>query len=173
MLSLFDLLVILWSVFENWKMESIHFRHQMSIYHGKHTFQASNVHLSWKAHISVIKCPFIMDNMNIVLVTRVIFVAHLFSFFVLSYCVSLGSVLWRPLRFTHRNDVRFAFAFSVLWECLCFFYIIFVCLHIVASNTYCVVFLFCFFFVLCTLCFQFLWIVHFWLPLRYSLTFIC
>ena len=29
-----------------------------------------------------------------------------------------------------------------------------------------------FFFVLCTLCWQFLWIVHFWLPLLYSLTFI-
>ena len=27
--------------------------------------------------------------------------------------------------------------------------------------------------ILCTLCFQFPWIVHFWLPLRYSLTFIC
>ena len=29
-----------------------------------------------------------------------------------------------------------------------------------------------FFFVSCTLCCQFLWIVHFWLPIRYSLTFI-
>ena len=29
-----------------------------------------------------------------------------------------------------------------------------------------------FFFVLSTLCYQFLYIVHFWLPLRYSLTFI-
>ena len=29
-----------------------------------------------------------------------------------------------------------------------------------------------FFFVLCTLCCQFLWIVHIWLPLFYSLTFI-
>ena len=29
------------------------------------------------------------------------------------------------------------------------------------------------FFVLCTLCCQFLWIVYLWLPLRYSLTFIC
>ena len=29
-----------------------------------------------------------------------------------------------------------------------------------------------FFFVLCTLCCQFLWIVHIWLPLRYSLAFI-
>jgi hypothetical protein len=28
------------------------------------------------------------------------------------------------------------------------------------------------FFVLCALCCEFLWIVHFWLPLRYSLTFI-
>ena len=38
-----------------------------------------------------------------------------------------------------------------------------------------IVFCFCFvlfFFVLCTLCCQFLWIFHFWLPLRYSLTFI-
>jgi len=30
-----------------------------------------------------------------------------------------------------------------------------------------------FFFLLCTLCCQFLWIVHFWLSLWYSLTFIC
>ena len=29
-----------------------------------------------------------------------------------------------------------------------------------------------FFFVLCTISCRFLWIVHFWLPLRYSLTFI-
>ena len=29
-----------------------------------------------------------------------------------------------------------------------------------------------FFFVLCTLCCQFLWIVHLWLPLRYALMFI-
>jgi hypothetical protein len=42
---------------------------------------------------------------------------------------------------------------------------------IVVSNTYCFVFLFVFF-VLCTLYCQFLWIVHFWLPLRCSLTFI-
>jgi hypothetical protein len=45
------------------------------------------------------------------------------------------------------------------------------CLCVVVPNTYCVVFLL-FFFVLCTLCCQFLWIVHFWLPLQYSLTFI-
>ena len=52
------------------------------------------------------------------------------------------------------------------------FPVISVCLCIVVSNAYCVVLLFCFF-VLCTQCCQFLWIVHFWWPLRYSLTFIC
>ena len=45
------------------------------------------------------------------------------------------------------------------------------CLRIVVSNTYWIVFLFC-----CssssTPCRQFLWIIQFWLPLRYSLTFI-
>ena len=42
------------------------------------------------------------------------------------------------------------------------------CLCIVVSNTYCVLF----FFILCTLCCHFFWIVHFLLPLRYSLSFI-
>jgi hypothetical protein len=37
----------------------------------------------------------------------------------------ISSVLWCPLRFPHRHDVC-------------------VCLHIVVSNTYCVVFMFCF-----------------------------
>ena len=48
------------------------------------------------------------------------------------------------------------------------------CLRIVGANTYCVVFLFCLSSscVLCTLCRQFLWIVHFWLTLGVSLTFI-
>jgi len=43
---------------------------------------------------------------------------------------------------------------------------------LVVSNTLSCVFAM-FFFVLCTLCCQFLWIVHFWLSLRYSLTFMC
>ena len=49
-------------------------------------------------------------------------------------------------------------------------YFLCVYLRIVVSNTYCVFVLFSF--VLCTLCCQFLWIVLFWLPLRYCLTFI-
>jgi hypothetical protein len=52
-------------------------------------------------------------------------------------------------------------------------YVICVCLGIVVSNTYCVVFLFCF----SSSCVHyvpniFFWVVHFWLPLRCSLTFI-
>ena len=39
------------------------------------------------------------------------------------------------------------------------------------QHIWCCVFVLVFF-VLCTLCCQFLWIVHFWLPLRYSLAFI-
>jgi len=50
----------------------------------------------------------------------------------------------------------------------CLIYLICVCLRIVVSSKYCVVY----FFVLCTLSCHFPWIVHFRLPLRYSLTFI-
>ena len=54
----------------------------------------------------------------------------------------------------------------------CLIYVVCVCLRIVVSNTYCVVFVL-FFFVLCTIpcVVQFLWIVHFWSCLWYSLTF--
>jgi hypothetical protein len=51
-------------------------------------------------------------------------------------------------------------------RCLCFF------VHSGLQHILCCVFVL-FFFVLCTLCFKFLWIVNFWLPLWYSLTFIC
>ena len=57
--------------------------------------------------------------------------------------------------------------------CYLLIYVICVCLRIAVSNTYCVLFLFNFFLVLCALCCQFLWFDHFWLPLRCSLTFIC
>ena len=54
----------------------------------------------------------------------------------------LSSVLWRPLRFPHKNDVWF-----VLPPALCrkvhVLLIMCVCLRIAMSNTYCVVFLFC------------------------------
>jgi hypothetical protein len=46
----------------------------------------------------------------------------------------------------------------------CLIYVSCVCLLIVVSNAYCVVFVL-FFFVLCTVCCQFIWIVQFWLVL--------
>ena len=53
-----------------------------------------------------------------------------------------------------------------------FLFTLFVSLRIVVSNTYlCCIFVL-FFFVLCPLCCQFLWIIHCWLLLRYSLPFI-
>jgi hypothetical protein len=44
------------------------------------------------------------------------------------------------------------------------------CIFLIATLVFSNVYLSC---VLCTLCCQFLWIVYFWLPLWYSLTFIC
>jgi hypothetical protein len=88
------------------------------------------------------------------------------------FCALLrrGFVLWCPLRFPHRNDVRFAFTSNCLCERSCIIYVICVCLRITVSNTYCAV-----------LCFLFLRLVYhmlpvsldcqFWLPLQYSLTF--
>jgi len=92
-------------------------------------------------------------------------VAHLFSFLYrpITCFYVLSFVLWCSLRLPYKND-----AHCSLWKGACLIYVICVCLRIVVSNTYCVVF----FFVLCTLCCQFLWIILFRLSLRYSLTFI-
>jgi hypothetical protein len=61
--------------------------------------------------------------------------AHLFSFLccpIISFYV-LSSVLWCLIRFPHKNDVRFVFISSCLYEGSCL--IIFgVCLCIVMSN---------------------------------------
>ena len=62
------------------------------------------------------------------------------------------------------------------YEGSCRIYVICVCLRIVVSTTYCVVYL-CiyvlFVFVLCTQCYQCLWIVHSWLPLLFSYRVLC
>ena len=74
--------------------------------------------------------------------------------------------------FESMNDVCYAFRIKMMFDSSLLQYfvggLICVCLRIVMSNTHCVL---CFF-VLCTPCCQCLLIVHFWLPLRYSLTFI-
>jgi hypothetical protein len=53
----------------------------------------------------------------------------------------------------------------------CVIYVICAYLFIVVSNTYYVVFLLCLSSACVPPCCQFLWIVHFWLALRYSLPF--
>ena len=64
--------------------------------------------------------------------------------FVVSHYVSyvLSSMLWCPLRFQHKNNVRFVFSSSCLKEGSCLIYVTCVCLRIVMFKTYCVVFLF-------------------------------
>jgi hypothetical protein len=63
--------------------------------------------------------------------------------------------------------------FTFLFVGVLMFYLRYLCffVHCGVQHILCFVFVL-FFFVLCNLCCQFLWIVHFWLPLRYSLTFI-
>ena len=96
-------------------------------------------------------------------------VSHMFFFLcspIMCLYVLSFFVLWCPLRFLHKNDIWFVFTSSCLQKGLRLIYAIYVCFSIVVSNTYChIVYL------MCTLCSQCLWIVHFWLPLRYSLTF--
>jgi hypothetical protein len=46
---------------------------------------------------------------------------------------------------SHKNDGWFVFISSCLYGGSCLIYVSCVCMHIVLLNTYCVVFLFCFF----------------------------
>ena len=56
----------------------------------------------------------------------------------------LSSLLRCLLQIPHKNDVWFVFTSSCLQVHSCLIYVICVCLCIVVSNTYCVVFLLCF-----------------------------
>jgi hypothetical protein len=78
----------------------------------------------------------------------------------------LSSVLWCP----RRNDVLFVFSPSCLREGSCFIYVICVCLCIVVSNSYRVVF--CFVVRLVCPVLPVSLYCPFWLPFKYSLTFI-
>ena len=55
----------------------------------------------------------------------------------------LSSVFYCPLRCPHKDDVRFVLSSSCLKEGSCLAWVLFVCLCMVVSNKYCVVFLFC------------------------------
>ena len=121
-------------------------------------------------------------------------VAHLSSFFCCPIlCLWLSSVLWCDVQYyDFRIKTMFNSSLPPVVCRRCLIYVICICLHIVVSNTYCVVILFCFslscvpYFagfsglsilispsvfsnmylscVLCTLCCRFLWIVHFDCP---------
>jgi hypothetical protein len=74
---------------------------------------------------------------------------------------------WELAFYSHDciSSLRVELCTSCLKECSCLIYVICMCLFILVSNTYCVVFFVLFFFVLCTLCCQFLSIVHFDCPI--------
>jgi predicted membrane protein len=83
----------------------------------------------------------------------------------------LNSVLWCPLRFPLKNYVRLVFYLQLFVGGI-MSYLRYLCLFTYSGvQILCCVFVL-FVFVLCTLCFQCLWIVHFLLHLWYSLTFI-
>jgi hypothetical protein len=97
----------------------------------------------------------------------------------LVFCVLLLCVftLWVPCcDFRIQTIVGSFFTSSCFLEGSCLINVICVCLRIMVSNAHCVRFLLVFvwflFFVLCDMRCQFLWIVHFVLPLQYSLSFI-
>jgi hypothetical protein len=89
------------------------------------------------------------------LVLCVCFVDHYLSF-VLFLLIIVFSVLLR------HTDSDYPFGIFKLFLFTLFVFVCILCCDFVV-----------FFFILCVLCCQFLWIVNFWLPLRYSLTFIC
>ena len=72
----------------------------------------------------------------------------------------LSSVLWCPLRFPHINDVRFVIVSSCfLGARVLFALVLFVCVQWCPTH---IVYVFVlFFFILCTLCCQILWICFF------------
>jgi hypothetical protein len=75
----------------------------------------------------------------------------------------IGYTRWRKT--TEENTTRLTFCANLCWHLILFF------LYISAESQICF-FLFFFFFVLCTQCWQFLWIVHFLLSLQFSITLI-
>ena len=73
----------------------------------------------------------------------------------------LSSMLWFPLRLPYETMFGSSLQSSCFYEGSIHMYVVCVSLCTVVANTYCVGVLF---FVLCTLCCQFLKIVHFYFP---------
>ena len=90
---------------------------------------------------------------------KYVIIFHLFMFLCcpIMYLYVLSFVLWCPIRFPHKNDVRFVCTSSCLHDVSCLIYVICVCLRIVVFVFFC----WSSSCVLCDQCCQFLWIVHF------------
>jgi hypothetical protein len=86
---------------------------------------------------------------------------------------ALSSVLCGPLRFPHRNDVRFVLISSWSYESSWLIYIICACLRLVVSKAYCVACLLCFSSSCLSCVAIFSGLSFFYCPIRYSLTFNC
>jgi len=81
----------------------------------------------------------------------------------------LSSVLWCPLWFPNINYVRFLLNLQlVVGGLMSYLRYLWLPVNSGVQCMLCCVFAL-FFFVLCTLCCQLFWIIHFWLPLRYFL----
>ena len=107
----------------------------------------------------IIYCAFVFGEVHF---------AHLFSFLCCVFCVCLSSscvlcfVCLRPV-----SCVLFVFVLCLVYS---MFPVSLDCLYLIAPSALSSVYLSC---VLCILCFQFLWIFYFWLPLQHCLAFIC
>jgi hypothetical protein len=64
--------------------------------------------------------------------------------FLSHFLTILSTISCYDYNFRIKNDVRFVFTSSCLWEGSCLIYVICDYLRILVSNTYCVMFLFCF-----------------------------
>jgi len=102
-------------------------------------------------------------------------VAHRFSFLCWhSMCLYiLSSVLRCPLRFPHKTVFGLSIPPVVCRRARVLFMLFaFACVSYCPTHIVLHFFYSFFVVVLCTQCCQFLWLVHSWLPLRFSLTFI-
>ena len=97
---------------------------------------------------------------------------HLFSSFQMCFSIGFRHAFFPNIIMSHYVAFSIQCRRHLFCKGSCLIYVICVCLCIVVSNTYCVEFFIwpssC---VLGVLYCQFLWVVHFWLLLRYSLTF--
>ena len=84
----------------------------------------------------------------------------------------LSPVLWWPLRFPHKNDVRFVFTSGCLWEDSCLVYVICVFTNSDVHHILCCVFVLFFIRSCVPYVASFSGLSIFDLPLRCSLTFI-